>query len=678
MRGIALLLVAAGSLAWSAVGAENGRVTFEGNTTYTAEQLLNVLARRYYVTLNGSFGPTDADDAAYFLREFYFTQGFRDADVDYDFRATRPPSVLFTIDEGAQKYIGTVVFSGDSILPPDRLREIFEAAVRQATLRPFGQMRYVTSAVNAGTAAVRSALSRRGFLLAEVGVEDAGQDGSVVDLTVEIRQGLRYFVRDVSFRNSPVPDETLRAVLANDIDQPYRENQETLMQTRIEDWLRNRGYLDADVTFTSTLDRQSGDVRIAFNINAGRTYTIGEIRLEGAGRTGARAILNRFSIRRGELYNASRVDAAARRLWFSGAFSEANVERVPNSDGTVDLLVHLEETSAKRLRFGVGYSQWDLAFAEAHYIDRNFIGTLNRLTMDAYVSQRTYGINGALADPWLWGSDFEGAIGGFFARRELPAYRSLEYGGTLSLTRRYSETNLTGYRIQYGWKRVTDSVIYGANAEEEVDPDYTLGSLTFTQIYDSRNDILSPMKGLYARHEEELAAPILLGDLSFVRLEAQFTYYHPLREITDEQPFVPFIVFNHAAGVLLPYGNTTVVPVQERFFLGGPDTVRSYQLDGLGPKDRGGDPTGGRAMLLFNLEIQWPVFNNIYVAAFTDAGNIWSTASDIQPTDLQVGVGPGVRIYTPLGAIRVDYGYNVNREPDDPIGAWQVGFGFTF
>jgi outer membrane protein insertion porin family len=186
------------------------------------------------------------------------------------------------------------------------------------------------------------------------------------------------------------------------------------------------------------------------------------------------------------------------------------------------------------------------------------------------------------------------------------------------------------------------------------------------------------MKGLYLNHEVELASDALGGDVSFARFSAQFTYYQPLREITTERPFVPFFVFNHRVGLLAPYGSTTEVPVQERFFLGGPDTVRSFQLDGLGPRDSGGDPIGGLGMVLLNLEIQWPVLNNIYLAAFADAGNIWSEVRDIQPTDLQVGVGPGLRIYTPLGAIRVDYGYNLNRIEGDPIGAWQVGFGFTF
>lgn len=680
MRWIALLLLSAAGLAGAVAAAEpeNGRVSFEGNESYSAGHLLNILERRYYVTLRGLFGVTDADDAAYFLRTFYFSQGFRDASVQYTFDGTRPPSVLFLVDEGARKYIGTVTFEGESALPPERLRDIFDAAVRQATLRPIGRMRYVRTAVEAGATAISAALAHRGYLLAETEVEDEGLQGRIVDLRVHIRQGTQYFVRGVTFQNPPVSEEELLGVLRDYIDQPYQRNLETLMQTRLEDWLRNHGHLQAEVTTDTVIDAERGEVHVAFDIRAGAIFTIGEVRIEGVERTRPREILNRFAVRSGAIYDASEIDKAARRLWFSGAFSEADVKRVPNADNTVDLVLSLKETSAKRVRFGVGYSEWDQGFAEAHYMDRNFFGTLNRFSVDAYVSQRSYGVNGALTDPWLWGTDFEGAIGGFFARRELPAYRAVEYGGTLSLARRYSETNLTGYRVQYGWKRVTDSVIFGDDDGENYDPDYTLGTVTFRQTYDSRNDILSPMQGFYAHHEEEIASPALLGDLSYLRFEAQFTYYQPLREITTERPFVPFLVFNHAAGVLFPYGGTSVIPVQERFFLGGPNTVRSFQLDGLGPRDSGGDPIGGRAMMLFNLELQWPVFNNIYLAAFADAGNLWSTASDIQPTDLQLGIGPGLRVYTPLGAIRVDYGYNVNPEQGDPVGAWQVGFGFTF
>ena len=669
---------------WGPQRPPAGDVRFEGNDSFRAAQLIAILQNRYYVPLSGDFEITDADDAAYFLREFYFSRGFREANVAYTYKPSHPPSVLFTIDEGARSLIGTVTFEGESALPPASLRDIFNAAVRQATLLPFGRMRYVASAVEAGRTAIVAALAQKGYITATAAVsEPSPRVNGLVNLHIRIYQGLRYFVRDVTFSGAPVDASTLRDVLHEFLDQPYRRNQEALMRTRVQDWLRNHGYLQAGVETTAALDPVKGSVSIAFAIDAGRTYKIGQIRVEGAHATSTRAVLSRFAIQPGTTYDASKVDEGARRLWFSGAFAEADVQRVPRpagrseAAGTVDLVLQLQETRPKRIQFGLGYSEWDGAFGEIHYTDRNFRGTLNRLNIDATISQRNYSISGALTDPWLRGSDFEGSIGAWAARRELPAYRSTEYGATLTLARRLNTVNLTGYRIQYGWKRVTDAEIFGDDPDDP-DPNYTLGSISFSQTYDTRNDILSPMKGFYLNHQEEVASEALLGQLSFVRLTGQLTYYLPLREITTERPFVPFIVFNHRIGLLLPYGDTTSVPVQERFFLGGPDTVRSFQLEGLGPKDSGGDPLGGLAMILFNLEIQWPVFNNIYLAAFADAGNLWPSVADIQPADLQIGVGPGLRIYTPLGAIRVDYGYNLYRIPGDPIGAWQFGFGFTF
>jgi len=711
MRGPLLAILAFFGLWAKPAPVPTGDIRFEGNTSYASAQLLAILRNRYYVPLEGDFGVTDADDAAYFLRTFYFSRGYREAGVKYTYTPSRPPAALFVIHEGEQNSIGVVTFDGQSEIPPDRLHEIFNAAVRQATLRPFGRLPYVESAIESGRVAIATALAQKGHLLATVTLENPlpppGQSpapapvpstNGFIDVHLRIDQGVRYFVHAVSFTGGPVDDATLRGVVKDSLDAPYQRNQETLMRNRMQDWLRNHGYLEAAVTTTATIDNATGRVSVAFTIDAGRTYTIGTIRVENSKSDGTRlittpaAILSRFAIQPGTPYDASKVDDAARRLWFSGAFAEADVQRIPRPPPTpnsqlpsstpqppaiVDLLIKVEETSAKRLQFGVGFSEWDGGYAELHYIDRNFFGTLNRFSIDSTVSQRSYGVSGALTDPWLLGTDFEGTVGLSYAHRELPAYRANEAGGTITLARNLSSTTLTGYRLQYGYKNVTNAVVFG-NDPDQPDPNYSLGSLTFTQIYDTRNNILSPMSGLYLQHEEEFASPFLLGNTSFFRVSAQITYYLPLREITTEHPFVPFVVFNHRAGIILPYGDNTTVPIPERFFLGGPNTVRSYQLDGLGPRDTDGDPLGGLATLLFNAEIQWPVYNNIYVAAFSDAGNIWSTARDIQPTDLQVAIGPGLRLYTPLGAIRIDYGYNLNRQQGDPVGNWQIGFGFTF
>lgn len=655
-----------------------GDVRFEGNKSYSGAQLLAILRNRYFVSLDGDFGATDVNDAAFYLRTFYLTRGYRNADVASTYRPTRPPGALFVINEGDRAQIGVVTFVGESVLGRDELNAVFNAAVRQATLMPFGRMRYVESAVEAGRLAVVNAMVLRGCLLANATVStSAGSRDNFVNVTIHLEPGVQYFVRDVTFSGAPQDAATLRGVLADFINQPFQRNQETLMRNRLLDWLRNHGYLQAEVRSDFSLDAATGRVVGAFSIDAGRVYTIGRIRVEGLKSTRERAVRKRVALQPGTTYDASRVDEAARRLWFSGAFSEADIEREPQPDGTVDLVVKVAESPAKRIQFGLGYSQWEQVYGEIHYVDRNLFGTLNRFTIDAGISQKTYGIAAGLADPWIFGTDLEGSAQVSLTRRELPAYRAVQAAATLSLTRRFNADTLTGYQFQYGYSLVTDAVVFGDDSDVP-DPNYTVGSIAFGQTWDTRNNILSPMKGLYLNYNVQLANPALLGSLSFARVSGQATYYQPLRPITTERPFVPFLIFNHRAGVIVPYGNTSNIPVQERFFLGGPNTVRSFQLDGLGPRDSDGDPLGGLAFLLFNAEIQWPVINNFYLAAFADAGNLWSDANLIQPMDLRVGVGPGVRVYTPLGAIRVDYGYNLNRQAGDPIGAWQIGFGFTF
>ncbi len=659
------------------VAADAGdQVVFEGASLFSRRELLGAL-RRYSVQLEGNFGRTEVDDAAYFLREFYFSRGFRAAEVGYSFTSP-PPRAVFTIDEGGRTMIGRVEFVGGDALPTERLHDIFSAAVRVATLQPLGRMRYVDSAVEAARQEIVRAFQLAGYLAAVATVSESEAAGNLRDIRIEIDAGVRYVLRNVEFENSPVPIAELDAVVASQIGQPYVRNEELLLGSRIEEFLKNRGYLEASVREVARIDTQSGSVGLTVNVTAGPIFQVGTIRVQGNVQTAEAAVLARFGVKPGTTYDASKVDEGARRLWFSGAFAEAEVERVPRADGTVDLLVNLEETRAKRIQFNLAYSQWERGLAEVHYIDRNFLGTLNRFSIDAGVSLRGYGIYGSLANPWFFGTDATGSIGGFLSRRELPAYRSTEVGTTLSLERSYNASTLTGYRVQYGWKRVSDSEIFGEEEGRPFDPDYTLGSVSVAQTYDTRNDILSPMKGALLRHEMEAASPGLLGELSFFRFDAQMTYYLPLREITTERPFVPFVVLNHRAGLLVPYAGTDVVPVQERFFLGGPNTVRSYQLDGLGPKDNDGVPLGGLAMLLANVEIQWPVFNNIYVAAFTDGGNLASTFGEFDLDETQFAAGPGLRVYTPIGAVRVDYGYNLNPDPGDPVGNWQFGFGFTF
>ncbi len=669
-RGLALLSF----LVWcaAAMAQQATEFVFEGNETYTRAQLIHAL-NRYEIDLTPPIEPTTADDAAYFLREFLFEQGLPEADVEYRFAGA---TVFFTISEGPKYLFGKVTFSGGEAITSERMEDIFTAEMRQATRNPFGALRYVQSATESAADRIRQALVQDGFLSASVQVKPDFED-RMVNVSVTATPGPQSVVEEAVVESSSELPEKVHEIARRAQGGVYHPGQELTIRSQVHDYLRANGYFNATVTQQTTFDATTGGVRIVIAVQPGGQFRMGTIGVTGNRRTLTTAILQRLGVKAGTTYDAATVDAGIRRLWFTGAFSDVDARQTPTSDGTVNMVVKVAETAAKQLTTTLGYGQWQRGFADATYTDRNFLGTLNRFSLRGNISTKNYGIQAALSDPFFLRTPVIATVSGFAQREETPAFKVSQYGGGFNVERQYDQNNLTGWRAGYQWKAVTNTVIYADEANDVLD-DYTLGAVSFEQTLDRRNDLLSPTKGYFLNWQGDVASRYLAGEVSFLRLSVQATWYIPFRKITPERPFVPFLILNHRAGLMAPYDNDTTAPIPERFFLGGPDTVRSFQLDGLGPKDQNGYPVGGMAYLLGNAEIQWPIWRALYVAGFVDVGNLSPSLESLSWSYTRIGPGLGARLYTPIGALRVDYGYNLIRKEGDPVGAWQFGFGFTF
>lgn len=671
--GALLLALVVSGIPWA--GSRAADWIFEGNTAFSSVRLLQALAR-YDVVLSPANDITTADDAAFYLREFYFRQGFPDAEVTYDYH---PDRVVFRVDEGGRLWIRRVTFEGGEEFRRDRLEMIFTAAMRNATRAPFGRLRYVATAVEDAAGRVRQAFVSEGYADATVeAVSQPSADFRTTDIVVRIQAGPRFRIGPVRVEGmDPAEAAALQKALREFTGRPVRPQDAALARSRVLDFLRNRGHFFA----AATVDFEPGDEpdlrRLVVRATPGPVMKIGRVTVSGATNTSERAILRRMGVRPGEVFDAGALDEAARRLWFTGAFSDVALDNKPVGDSTVDVRVDLTGTDSRLLSATLGYSQWFLGFANASFTDRNFLGSLNRLNLSAFVSQRSFGGEAGYSDPWLFGTDLTGTATGFVTSAELPAYEATQFGARFGISQRENERFGTGWGLDYEWKSVRSSQVFTGD-DTAAFGDYQVGRITLRQQVDRRNDPAVPMSGYNLRYDAGVAAQPLLGSLTFFKATAQATWYLPLEKITDEHPFVPFFTFNHRAGLIVPFAGTSSVPVPERFFLGGPDTVRSFQFDGMAPRDRDGTPLGGEAFLQANIELQWPVGRGFFLAVFTDAGNLSSDLQEMQIGQTRVAPGAGLRFYTPLGALRVDYGYNLVRKDGDPIGAWQFGVGVTF
>ena len=187
---------------------------------------------------------------------------------------------------------------------------------------------------------------------------------------------------------------------------------------------------------------------------------------------------------------------------------------------------------------------------------------------------------------------------------------------------------------------------------------------------DWRDDEAAPRKGGYLHASNSIASTVLGGEHTYFRSAFEFNYHIPLGRTT----------LHLGADIqgIVPLGDGDLLPIDLRLFSGGPRGVRSFPTRELGLLDAGGYPIGGEFTSVFKIEYEIPIVGPIYLAVFADAGNVLTDFSDAGFDDMHYAAGAGLRVHSPLGPLRIDYGHNLNRGDREPGGTLHIGFGSAF
>jgi outer membrane protein insertion porin family len=193
-----------------------------------------------------------------------------------------------------------------------------------------------------------------------------------------------------------------------------------------------------------------------------------------------------------------------------------------------------------------------------------------------------------------------------------------------------------------------------------------VSSMEFGLSFDTRDNVFDPLKGDLLTSSWSVAGGPFGADKDFWKFFGRASHYVPLVNGS-------VLEFRGRIGLADPYSNTKKVPIYERYFAGGAETIRGYRERKIGPVDPNSkDPLGGNAMLVGNVEYTYPLFSFLKVACFYDIGNVWQnmrdicsgkdTTSPLNEGGFKSGLGFGVRIKTPIGPVRLDYGIPMNKE----------------
>jgi outer membrane protein insertion porin family len=335
--------------------------------------------------------------------------------------------------------------------------------------------------------------------------------------------------------------------------------------------------------------------------------------------------------------------------------------------------VTVKEAKTGEFSFGGGYSSIDFLIGFVSVTQRNFdivnfptfVGGGQNLTLKAEFGMVRQNYLISWTDPWFLGCPF--SFGFDLYRTSHDKKLQVGYG--------YEETR-TGGDLRVG-KEFTDNLktdcIYRleeikiASVNENASSDLAneqgskwISSVAFAPSYDTRDNVFNPTRGWFATCGAEYAGGVIGGNKDFVKFTGSASYY---------RSFFEKIVLELKAytGIASAYGKTKQVPIYERFFSGGANSIRGYGERMVSPRDPGSnDPVGGEGVFVGNAEVTFPIFERLLKGAvFYDMGNTWRYKRDYGTGHLRSGTGVGVRVKTPIGPLKLDYGWPLSANYDD-------------
>ena len=407
------------------------------------------------------------------------------------------------------------------------------------------------------------------------------------------------------------------------------------------------GYLDADFpTHEIRVLLAEAKAHIDLVLETGSQYRFGKVTFIGAPNYPESFLWRYLSFHPGEVYSHSKMAQTQLNLVNSDRFKEVSIDpqKEESQDLSVPVKIHLTSSKPKRFRFGIGY-ETDLGpRVSANYKDLNFRHSGHELSSELNISTRLQGLVTSYVLPGLRNIDSKTSFKLGVQHENTESYDSRSAFFETEYVRSFGQTRGLLYSLGRGslgsvflQTRLEDFTI----GEEKGHSRLFMPGLRFShRQYD---DLIRPTRGYRFILETRGAAQTLGSDTNFLQLKFKGDILVPLPS--------RFSLFLRGEGGTTWCTSLEALPPSVRFFAGGSSSVRGYDFQSLGPKDSFGDVTGGKYLLVGSIELERTISKLFGIAAFYDVGNAFNSLNEIDP---EQGVGLGVRLYTPVGPIRLD------------------------
>jgi outer membrane protein insertion porin family len=504
-------------------------------------------------------------------------------------------------------------------------------------------------------------------------------EGEEIFVNIKIDEGPRFQVGKVDIDGDLIqPKSELLEKIKITKEKIY--NREVIREDvlTLQDIYSDAGYAYADVSPRIDQDSEKLTADVTYLINKGPPVYFEKIIITGNTKTRDKVIRRELKVYEQELFSGKRLRRGIRNLYRLDFFEDI---RANTTKGTADdkmtLKIDVTEKPTGAFSFGAGYSSMDQVFVVVSIAQRNLFGRAQVLNLRAQLGGTSSRYTLSFTEPWLFDIPLSGGFDVYNAIRDYDTYDKDSIGGTIRFS--YPVFDYTRVYLSYNYdKSEIEDLTEDASSEiREWEGESVGHTLTTILRRDSRDRIFNPTEGSDNSITVKHAGTPFGGDVGYTKYVGDSGWYIPL--------FWDTVGLLHGRTGYIHDDAVGRVPTWQRFYLGGMDSVRGYSWREISPKDPDtGDEIGGDKMVQFNVELIIPIVRKagLMGVLFYDTGNAYDNGEDIDLSDLRKSVGFGVRWYSPLGPMRLEYGYILETDSrgdgEKGEGGWEFTMGMAF
>jgi outer membrane protein insertion porin family len=647
------------------------RIEFQGNRVYDDEEIMEALNVKSGSILN-IFA---IQNNIVRIEDLYKEKNYHNVSVDYEVEdlENNQGDLLFLVEEGKKVKITKITFEGNAVYSEKELKKEIKTNEKGfwSWLSNSGELE--KDVLNQDTIKLVNFYHNSGFIEAKVAEPIVEYQSDMIYIKYKINEGPKFKVGKVDVVGDLIfPDIELKEKLTITAEEFYSREVVRNDILTITDLYSDQGYAYADIYPRISKDFETLEVNIDFVIKKGKEVYFESITISGNNKTRDKVIRRELRVYEQELFSGKGLKRGIRNLYRLDFFEDVKVDTVEgSSDEKILLKIDVIEKPTGNFMFGGGYSSIDYGYVTASVSQNNLFGRGQTLQLKTTLSEKSSTYTLSFTEPYLFDKSISAGFDIYNTDRDFDDYDKESKGGRLRLGFTLIDYTKLFWSYSYDISDVSNVDDSASDLIKDNDGMNITAATKVTLRYDSRDRAFNPTEGTFDSFSVEYAG--LGGDIGFNKYLGSSGWYYPL--------FLGTVGMLHGKAGYVHENGAGFLPDYERFYLGGMNSVRGFDWRDIHALDKNGDEIGGDRYIQFNIEWIIPLIKDAGMMGvfFIDAGNVFGDDEEFKLTDTREGAGAGIRWYSPMGPIRLEYGWILDpKEDEDTQGRWEFSIGTLF